>query len=396
MGKFSQFTAENMKLIKFTGLIFSGVLIFSLGLGIGSGSVSLSSTPANSNLPANLNFQSVEEVYDTLRLKYDGDLDENTLLNGLKKGLVDAAGDPYTEFLTSEQTQDFDSDLNGTFSGIGAELSKKDETIVIVSPISGFPAEREGLKPNDVILEIDGESAYGLSVSEAVEKIRGPVGTQVKLKVLREDGDMTFTITRENIVVPSVESKIMEGNIGYIEISRFSDDTGELVRAAAEDFKAQNVKGIIVDVRGNPGGLLDAAVDVSSIWLDKGAVVLEEKSGDKTIRTYNAKGDSVLNGVPTVVLINEGSASASEIVAGALSDNGAATLIGQKSFGKGSVQTIERFSDGSSLKVTIARWYTPEGNNIDKQGIEPNTVVEQSDSPEVDTQLQAAIDSLKE
>lgn len=395
MGKFSKLNRENVKLIKPVGLVFSGILIFLLGLGVGSGSISLSSTPASSGLPANLNFQSVEEVYDVLRLKYDGSLDENTLLNGLKKGLVDAAGDPYTEFLTIEQTQDFDSELNGTFSGIGAELSKKDDSIVIVSPISGFPAEREGLKPNDVILEIDGESAYGLSVSEAVEKIRGPVGTQVELKVLREEGDMAFTITRENIIVPSVESNILDGSIGYIEISRFSDDTSELVRAAAEDFKNQNVKGVIVDVRGNPGGLLDSAVDVSSIWLDEGTVILEEKSGDKTIRTYKAKGDSILNGMPTVVLINEGSASASEIVAGALNDNSAATLIGQKSFGKGSVQTIERFSDGSSLKVTIARWYTPAGNNIDKQGIEPNTAVEQFDSSEVDAQLQSAIDSLK-
>ncbi|MCA9342411.1 S41 family peptidase [Candidatus Saccharibacteria bacterium] len=394
MGDSKLTTEKSTRFWKYGLVVFISFLIFSFGYGLGSGNIKFGTKSSDGKLPANLSYQSVEEVYDSLRTQYDGELDEISLLSGLKKGLVEAAGDPYTEFLTAEQTQEFDEDLNGTFSGIGAELSKKDDSIVIVSPINGFPAEREGLKPNDVILEIDGESAYGLSVSEAVDKIRGQVGTQVQLKVLREDGDKSFTITRENITIPSVESKVIDGNIGYIEISRFSDDTAELVRSAAEDFKSQNVKGVIVDVRGNPGGLLDAAVDVSSVWLDKGDVVLEEKSGDKTIRTYNANGNSILGGIPTVVLINEGSASASEILAGALNDNGAATLIGQKSFGKGSVQTIERFSDGSSLKVTIARWYTPNGNNIDKQGIEPNTAIEQSENPDVDSQLQAAIDSL--
>lgn len=395
MGKREDSPKRKHRLLKIASVTFVASVIFLMGFGFGSGSISFSSTSNNQNLPANLNYSSVEKIYDSLRANYDGDLDEGSLLDGLKSGLVKAAGDPYTEYLSAKQTKDFDEDLNGTFSGVGAELSKKDDSIVIVSPISGFPAEREGLKPNDVILEIDGESAYGLSVSEAVDKIRGPVGTQVKLKILRNDGDKDFTITRENITIPSVESRVIDGNIGYIEISRFSDDTGLLVKKAAEDFRTKDVKGVIIDVRGNPGGLLDSAVDVSSIWLEKGKTVLEEKTDGKTVRTFRANGDSVLAGTPTVVLINEGSASASEIVAGALKDNGAATLLGQKSFGKGSVQTIERFPDGSSLKVTIARWFTPNGQNIDKEGIEPDKAVDQSEDTNTDEQLQAAIGELK-
>lgn len=391
----NKFTNNNSNTLKIIAGTFIGFVIFIFGYGIGAGSISFSPSGSNNDLPTNLNYQSVEEIYDSLRTKYDGELDENSLLNGLKKGLVNAAGDPYTEYLTAEQTQDFDEDLNGTFSGIGAELSKKEESIIIVSPISGFPAEREGLKPNDIILEIDGESAYGLTVSEAVDKIRGPVGTQVQLKTLREGNEKLFTITRENITIPSVESKILEGNIGYIEISRFSEDTGALVKEAAQTFNDQNVKGVIVDVRANPGGLLDSAVEVSSLWLEKGDIVLEEKAGGETIKSYQAKGESKLNGVPTIVLINEGSASASEILAGALKDNDAASLLGKKSFGKGSVQTIERFSDGSSIKVTIARWFTPNGQNIDKQGIEPEVIVEQSENKDTDNQLQAAIEQLK-
>lgn len=393
MGDKSKLKAKDSKLLKMAVGALLGLSIFFFGYGIGSGNISLSSSPVNSDLPANLDYSSVEEVYDSLRIKYDGELNQGSLLDGLKSGLVKASGDPYTEYLTSEQTKDFDEDLNGTFSGVGAELSKKDESIIIVAPINGFPAEREGLKPNDVIVEIDGESAYGFSVSEAVDKIRGPVGTQVTLKILRGSKDMTFTITRENITIPSVKHEIKEGNIGYIEISRFAEDTSALVTKAADEFATQNVKGVILDVRGNPGGLLESAVEVSSEWLGRGQLVLEEKAGDTTIKTYKSIGNPTLNGVPTIVLINEGSASASEIVAGALKDNQAATLMGQKSFGKGSVQTIERFSDGSSLKVTIARWFRPNGQNIDKQGIEPDTAVEQTDDGS-DAQLQAAISQL--
>lgn len=369
-------------------------IIFSLGYGLGSGDIQLSSGSQNGDLPANLQYSSVEKLYDTLRQNYDGELTEEALLEGLKKGLVSATDDPYTEYLTAEQTQEFDESLNGTFSGIGAELSKDGESIIIVAPISGFPAEREGLKPKDIILEVDGESMYGVGVSEAVDKIRGPEGSEVTLTILRDGTEKEFTITRENITIPSVETRVADNNIGVIEITRFSDDTAELVRQAAQNFKEQSVEGVVVDVRGNPGGLLDAAVDVASIWLPDGTAVLDERRGGETIKTYRAEDTTTLQDVPTVVLINEGSASASEILAGALHDNNAAQLVGVTSFGKGSVQTIERFSDGSSLKVTIARWFTPAGKNIDKEGIDPDTTVEQDTDTEADEQLNAAIKQL--
>lgn len=377
----------------------SGVLlfVFAFGFGIGSGAISFTtqSGSQNSSLPPNLNYSSVDKVYDLLRKSFDGELKEDELLEGLKRGLVRAAGDPYTEYLSAEETKEFDEDLNGTFSGIGAELGKEDESIVIVAPIAGFPAEEAGIKSKDIIAEINSESTYGLSVSEAVKKIRGPEGSAVKLRIIRGDQDLNFTIKRAAITIPSVEHKVLDGNIGYIQITQFGDDTTDLTRQAAEELKAKNVTSIILDVRGNPGGLLQSAVDVSSLWLPAGKTVLEEKRGDVVIKTYRADGDTILEGIPTVVLIDGGSASASEIVAGALADNGVAILLGTRSYGKGSVQSLERLPDGGSLKVTIARWFTPTGNNIDKEGIEPSKIVEQNDDSEADLQLEAAQAELK-
>lgn len=356
--------------------------IFSLGLFIGNGTISLGPDGAlrkgsNTRTVSNLDFTSVEQVYDTLRNRYDGELDETKLLEGLKRGLVASTNDPYTEYLSPEETKEFNEQLNGTFSGIGAELSREDNNIVVVAPIAGYPAEKAGIRPRDIITEIDGQSAFETTVSEAVNKIRGPEGTKVKLKVVRDGSEqLEFEITREQINIPSVEHGILDGNIGYLKISRFGDDTAQLSKKAAEEFKAKGVKGVIVDVRSNPGGLLDASVDVASLWLPKGTTVLEEKRGGKVVKTFSSKGGDILNDIPTVALINEGSASASEILAGALRDNNAATLVGVKTFGKGSVQQLVELSNGGTLKVTIARWFTPAGKNIDKEGIEPDKKVE--------------------
>jgi carboxyl-terminal processing protease len=389
--------AKNQKLFK--GLLIGGVLfaVFAVGFGLGSGSLSFTSkqNSQNSSLPANLNFASVDKVYDLLRQNFDGELKETELLEGAKRGLVSAAGDPYTEYLSPQETKEFDEGLNGTFSGIGAELGKEGDAIIIVAPIAGFPAEKAGLKSKDIVAEVDGESTYGKSVSEVVKKIRGPEGTEVTLRVIRGDEDLTFKIKRETITIPSVESKILEGNIGYIKITQFGDDTAALTTKAANDLAAKKVKGVVLDVRGNPGGLLNSAVDISSLWLPPGKTVLEEKRGDTVIKTYQSAGNPVLEGIPTVVLIDGGSASASEIVAGALSDNNAATLLGVTSFGKGSVQSVERLPDGGALKVTIARWFTPNGKNIDKEGIEPKVTVEQPDDSKADAQLEAAQAELK-
>ena len=363
------------------------VFIFGLGLGIGSGRVVLGPDrifhkSVNKNgLPANLDYSSVEQLYDLLKQEYDGQLDQTKLLDGLKQGLASAAGDPYTEYLNAKDAKDFDDQLNGTFSGIGAELSKDtNNQIIVVAPIAGYPADKAGLKPKDVIAEINGESATGLSLTEAVNRIRGPINTKVTLKIVRNNTqELKLEIVRQQITVPSVESQILDGNIGYIKISRFAEDTYNLAQQAANNFKTAHVKGVILDLRSDPGGLLDAAVDVSSLWLPKDKTVLQERRNDVIVRSYPSKGYATLQGVPTVALINEGSASASEITAGALKDNGVATLIGVKSFGKGSVQQLAKLTDGGVLKVTIARWYTPAGKNIDKEGISPDQEVKRSD-----------------
>lgn len=366
-------------------MVLAGLVIFAFGFGVGDDRIKFGvrapelSDVAQGNLPADLDYSSVEDVYDLLKRQYDGDLDVAELLDGLKDGLAQATGDPYTDYMNAQAVKEFDEELEGSFTGIGAQLAERDNAIIIEVPLAGYPAERAGLKARDVIIEVEGENALEMSVTDAVKKIRGEAGTKVKLKVLRDGGQqLDFEITREQISIPSVTSEVIEG-IGYLKISRFGRDTANLSREAALQFKQSNVRGVVVDLRNNPGGLLESAVDLSSIWLKKGQTVLQEKRGGKVVKTYNAKGNDILNGVPTTVLINEGSASASEIMAGALRDNKAATLIGAKSFGKGSVQSLESLTGGGALKVTIARWFTPAGKNIDKEGIEPDEKVERTD-----------------
>lgn len=384
--------------------VFVGAGIFYFGVAVGQGRISLGPDAVfrkseNKQLPAHLSFDDIDTLYNSLRDNFDGQLDANKLLDGLKTGLANAAGDPYTEYLNAKDAQDFNDQLNGTFTGIGAELSKDttNNTIVVVSPISGFPAEKAGLKAKDVIVEVDGKSTSDITVSEAVKRIRGPKDTHVKIKVIRGGSQqLELDIVRQEITIPSVETKTLNGNIGYIKISRFAEDTSGLARDAAQKFKQAGVKGVIVDVRGDPGGLLDAAVNVSSLWLNN-QTVLTERRGDEVVRTYSSQGSPVLSGIPTVVLIDDGSASASEITAGALHDNHAATLLGVKSFGKGSVQQLVKFNDGSVLKVTIAKWYTPGGININKNGINPDKEVKRSDDDiknGKDPQLDAALAQL--
>lgn len=380
----------------FASVLLVGFVFFA-GIQIGSGAWQVNfMRPVSSNrgLPARLDYSSVNEVYQALKRKYDGELSEDKLINGMKKGLVEAAGDTYTTFMDADSAKVFNEQLSGSFSGIGAELGKEGNDITVIAPISGFPAEKAGLKAKDIIVSIDGQEATGLSVDEAVKRIRGEKGTSVKLVIVRNSTERKeLTIVRDTITIPSVESKLVDGNIGYIQVTRFSTDTSDLVSAAVNDFKSKNIKGIVLDLRNNPGGYLNAAVDVSSEWLKEGQLVVEEKRDGKVTQDYKALSTGVVQGVPTVVLINEGSASASEITAGALKDNNAATIIGVKSFGKGSVQEVTNFNNGSLLKVTVARWFTPNGKNIDKEGIEPDIKVELTEDnikSGVDTQLDAA------
>lgn len=361
-------------------LIIAGV-IFGSGWLVGGNKISFGVSKnlnySKSDNSDDISVEGLQELYDDLKENYDGELDSQALLDGLKDGMVAAAGDTYTEYFSVEETDEFNSQLNGTFEGIGAELGKEGSFIVIIAPIKGTPAEKAGIRPQDIIIEIDGESSTDITVTEAVKKIRGEKGTTVTLTIIRDGEQLVVPIIRETIDIPSVEYRIEDG-IGIIEISRFSDDTTALVKTAAQKFLDSGVKKVVLDMRGNPGGLLDQAVGVSSVWLSKGSTVLEEKRGGETIKTFTTSDSPILREVKTVVLIDKGSASASEIVAGALKDNGVASLLGETSYGKGSVQQLINLSNGGSLKVTIARWYTPNGKNIDKEGIEPDTKVERT------------------
>ncbi len=365
-------------------VILVAVLVFAAGDEVGRGNLhirGLSPVATNASLPTELNYSSVDQIYDLLKDKYDGQLNKDQLLDGIKSGLVSSTGDPYTEYFNPKDAKAFNDTLSGTFSGIGAELgTDTDNNIVVISPLSGYPAEKAGLKPHDIIAAIDGQPTTGISVSTAVRKIKGQAGSKVTLTIVRNGGvPFDVPITREQINVPSVKSQV-DGNIGYLKVVQFGNDTAGLAKQAVDDFKAKGVKGVVLDLRGDPGGYLNTAVDISSLWLDKGNTVVQERHSGKVQDTLFASGDNPLKGLPTVVLIDDGSASASEITAGALHDNKIATLVGIKSFGKGSVQQVINLPGGSEVKITTAHWYTPGGKNINKQGISPDVEVKNSDS----------------
>lgn len=384
--------SKNTKL--FGGLVLSLVILFGvyyLGVNVGNGSISVNSGSLNSSLPSTLNYSSVNQEYRALINNYDGKLSSAQLLNGIKHGLANAVGDPYTEYFTAQEAKQFNNELNNSFSGIGAELSANaSKQIIVMSPLKDSPASKAGLQSNDVIVDINGKTTTNLSVDQAVNEIRGKAGTNVTLTILRNGQEKNITITRATITVPSVSYKIVNGNIGYISIITFANDTSSLIQKAAQYMLNNHVKGIILDLRDNPGGLVSAAVSVSSEWLKQGQEIMQERRGNTVLQTYNATGGDILHGIPTVVLINSGSASASEITAGALHDNHDAFLIGTKSFGKGVVQQLINLNDGSMLKVTIASWYRPDGQDIEHLGITPDQTVQLSSNSSTDTQLNAA------
>jgi len=391
---------RNLPRALMTGMIIA--VVFLVGVNVGNGRIRLNHGPKNtqnSSLPAQLDYSSVNEVYKTLKENYDGKLTETQLLDGLKEGLALATKDPYTEYFTTSENKDYLNQVDGTFSGIGAQLGKNAEgNLEVIAPIAGTPADKAGLKAKDVITHINGVSTANMSIESAVRTIRGKNGTSVELKIVRDAKDtLTLKIVRSDITVPSVTARKLDSGIGYIQISQFSSDTATLVNKEAQKLKSEQIKGVILDLRSNPGGRLEAAVGVSDLWLPAGKTILQQKQGNTVIDTQLANGKTVLEGMPTVVLIDGGSASAAEIVAGALHDNNAATLIGTKTYGKGVVQEVIPLRDGGGLKVTVASWYRPNGQNINKKGIMPDVTVELSATDlknGIDTQLQAAISKL--
>lgn len=379
----SSWPKRGRRLLKSLSVLIVASIVFTAGVAVGRGDINVGGL-SQSRLPLGVSafdYTTVNQLYEILRDDFDGNLDKTQLLDGIKSGLVSATGDPYTEYFNPKEAKEFNDALSGSFTGIGAELgTDENDNIVVVSPLSGYPAEKAGLKPKDIIAAVDGEPTSGMRVDAVVRKIRGPANTTVVLTVMRgNDRPFEVTITRAQIKVPSVKYQT-DGGIGYLKISQFTDDTLELTQKAAKSFKNSGVKGVVLDLRGNPGGYLDGAVDITGMWLQSGKPVVTERRGSAILSTKRSNGSGEFRGLPTVVLIDGGSASAAEIVAGAIRDNNLATLVGVKTFGKGSVQQVVKLSDGSELKVTIARWYTPAGKNIDKQGIEPDVKVEINES----------------
>ncbi len=316
----------------------------------------------------------LQQTYRELRTNYDGTLDAGKLTDGAARGMVAAAGDKYTVFMDKEEAEEFNKDLSGEVSGVGCEIGVRGGQPTVLRVLPDSPAEKAGVKAGDVFVSVNGESVAGKDASTVAGKVRGEVGTSVKLQLSRGETATVYTITRAKVSDPSVRWNITDG-IGIMTISRFDEETGRLATQAAQEFKAGQVHGVVVDLRNNGGGYLSAAKDVASLWVADGVIVTEKTNG-KVTGTERAAGDAVLNGIKTVVLVNGSSASASEIVAGALQDHKAATLVGEKTFGKGTVQKIINLPDGRLLKVTVARWYTPNGKNITKEGISPDTKVE--------------------
>ena len=340
-----------------------------------------------------IDLSSVQKTYQELIANYDGKLDTQKLIYGANRGLVEAAGDPHTAYMDPDETKEFDKSLSGQIGGgIGAEIGLRNNKPTIIKPLENSPAQKAGIKAGEAIVKVNDEASSDWSVEKVVSKIRGEVGTSVKLTLLSGGQTHEVSVVRQNIVSPAVESEI-DGEIGILKVNRFGDDTVSLARKYASEFVEKGVKKVILDLRNNPGGTVGAAQGLLGIWLDN-QIAMTERRGSEIVKTLRTTGTPILGNMKTVVLINGNSASASEITAGALREYGKAALVGQKSYGKGSVQIVLGLPGGSQMKVTEARWYTPKGKNIDKTGIEPDVKVDLS-SDDVNNNVDPQMDKAK-
>ena len=322
-----------------------------------------------------IDFSNVEKTYQALASNFDGEIDKQKIIDGASKGLVEAVGDKYTEYMTSKEAEEFNKSLSGDVgTGIGVELAKDGDSVKVVRVLAKNPAESAGILAGDVISKVNGEDVSKENTSEISKKIRGDAGTTVKIGVIRGNEKKEFSVTRAKIENPSVELTKKDG-VATLSIYRFDSETGVLAKKYAEEIKNEGISKVILDLRGNGGGYVQAAKTVASLWLEKNALIVSEKTGSKTVEEIRATGDNPLKGTKTVILLDGSSASASEIVAGALKEYKAAQIVGEKSYGKGSVQTTIDMPNGALLKVTIAKWFTPSGKNISNNGISPDIKV---------------------
>ena len=335
---------------------------------------------------------------------YLGEVNEDDLKEGAIKGFIEGLGDPYTEYISKEEMEEYMQDTLGNYVGIGIYmvLDEEEGKIKVLSPMKGSPAEQAGIQPGDIIETVDGETYTKEEMSEVSDKIKGKEGTTVKIGIKRGDENLEFEIKRENIKVNPVEGKVIENNIGYIQFSSFDETTAEDFKAKYEELQKQGITSLVIDLRNNGGGLVDQAIDIADLFVEKDTPLLYEVDKDGNEEVTKAEKDVTIT-MPTIILTNENTASASEILAGALKDLGKAKIVGTKTYGKGVIQEILTLKDGSGIKITTEEYQTPNHNKINKVGIEPDEMVELPETvtnilnvPEdQDTQLQKAIELLK-
>lgn len=385
------------KRVSLGGAIIGGAIALVVGLVIGLNWKSLSATILPylgfRSTPTN-DWSALDEVYSALVAEYDGEVDKNAIIEGAKRGLVDAVGDEYTIYMGADEAKEYQAALHGDVgAGIGIEMGLRDGYVRIIRTLPDNPAIKAGVKAGDIIYKVNDEEVYDKTTDEIATKLRGAVGTDVKLTVVRDGEEKDFTLKREKI--NNVSAYVdYDGDTAIITVTRFDDDTGTMVQKLIKERLAEHdIKKIILDLRSNGGGYVSAAKDLLSLWIDGEPVLIQKsKHSAEDEVTYANRNQAVLANIPTVVLVNSGTASASEIAAGALKDYDKATILGEKTFGKGVVQTLRDLSKDTILKVTTARWYTPKGNSIDHEGISPDVEVEltyddanHSRDPQLDT-----------
>lgn len=392
------------RVIRHAGGVMLLAVVFAIGFAMGAGTQTVTAqVNPNTRMPTDVeeNFAPFWETYNLIRKTYLDPVDVDTLVNGAITGMVEALGDQFSGYVEPEFNA-FDTDLSGSITGIGVVIEKQESSdrIAIVNVLPGTPAEAAGLLEGDIFLTVNGEDVTGFDTDRLASRVRGPEGTTVDLKMLRGEKELEFSIVRARINIPNIETRVIDGVYGYVKLNQFTVEARRQLDAAIDELALESKQGLIIDLRGNPGGLLSSAVQVSSALIPGQQVILYEQFGDGTEQVFNADGSALDINVPIVVLVDERSASASELTVGAWRDYNLVTVIGTTTFGKGVVQTQRDLVNGGGLRLTIARWLTPNRTSISGAGITPDIVVEwpadeRRANPEVDPQLARALDFLR-